>query len=83
MTHYYFHLCDGTHVLLDPEGRWLPNMEAVIALALLEARSLIGAEAIGGKIQMGQRIDVHDENGTLVHSLQFEDAVQVTRGERL
>jgi uncharacterized protein DUF6894 len=83
MKIYYFHLCDGTDVLLDPEGRWLPDMNAVIALALVEARSIIGAEALEGSIKMSQHIDVHDEKGTLVHSLQFEDAVQVTRGERL
>jgi hypothetical protein len=80
---YYFHLCDGTDVLLDPEGRSLPDMNAVIALSLVEARAIIGAEALQGKIALEQRIEVEDELGAIVHTLPFEDAVRVTRAERL
>jgi hypothetical protein len=80
MPIYYFHLCNGGDVLLDPDGQMLVDMGAVIAMALREARAIIGADALQGKIGLGQRIEVENERGAIVHRLQFEDAVQVTRG---
>jgi hypothetical protein len=82
MQIYFFHLRDGVDVVLDQEGSMLGGMDAVIARALSEARSIIGADARAGKITLDQRIDVEDEAGVIVHSLQFEDAVRVTRGAR-
>jgi hypothetical protein len=78
---YYFHLRNGADVLLDPDGQMLLDLKAVIARALWEARAIIGADAVHGKIELGPRIDVEDEHGVIVHSLQFEQAVQVTRGD--
>jgi len=72
---YFFHLMDGSDVLLDPEGRALPSIEAVAAAALFEARSIICADVRLGKIALNQRIDVEDDKGSVVHSLRFEDAV--------
>ena len=73
---YFFHLMDGSDVLLDPEGR-VPSIEAVAAAAaaLFEARSIICADVRLGKIALNQRIDVEDDKGCVVHSLKFEDAV--------
>ena len=50
MKTYYFHLRDGVDTLLDPEGRELSSIAAVIAATLHEARSIIGADALGGSI---------------------------------
>jgi hypothetical protein len=74
---YYFHLRDGTDVLLDPDGRLLPSLAAVAGAALLEARAIISAEAKGGKISLDQSIDVEDEAGEVVHTITFADAVQI------
>jgi hypothetical protein len=79
MKTYFFHLRDGVDVLLDPDGRQLTGLPAAIAAALVEARSIIGADALLGTILLEQRIDVEDELGTIVHSLEFEDAVQLVR----
>lgn len=79
MQIYYFHLRDGTDVLLDSEGLMLLDIDAAIATALREARAIIGADALEGRIELDQRIDVEDERGVIVHSLQFEEAVQVAR----
>ena len=79
MKTYFFHLRDGIDVLLDPDGRQLVDVAAAIAAALIEARSIIGADALLGTIMLEQRIDVEDELGAIVHSLAFEDAVQVIR----
>ena len=79
MKTYYFHLRNGPDALLDPEGQMLIDMTAVIAAALREARAIIGADALEGKIALDQRIEVEDALGAIVHSLQFEEAVQITR----
>ena len=75
MQNYYFHLRDGTDVLLDPDGRLLPGLAAVAAAALFEARAIISYEAKDGKISLGQSIDVENESGELVHTIAFADAV--------
>jgi hypothetical protein len=79
MATYYFHLRDGEDVLLDPDGRELPDITAVVARALAEARAIIAADAVEGAIRLDHRIDVQDHRGAIVHSLQFADAVLVTR----
>jgi hypothetical protein len=77
MATYYFHLCDGTDVLLDPDGRELDG-RSVPAAALTEARAIIAADAQGGHIRLDQRIEVLDSAGATIHRLSFEDAVSVT-----
>jgi hypothetical protein len=79
MQTYFFHLRDGVDVLLDPEGRLLPSIEAVAAAAMREARALISAEAKNGKISLISYIDVEDQQGKVIHTLSFEDAVKVER----
>ena len=76
---YYFHLRDGTDVLLDPDGQVLPSLDAVVGAALYEARAIISADAKGGSISLRHRIDVEDELGAVVHSIDFEDAVKIDR----
>lgn len=77
MPLYCFHLRDGEGVLLDPNGRELSDLDAVVACALAEARSLISHEVISGEIHLDQRIDVEDASGQVVHSLHFSDAVRI------
>jgi hypothetical protein len=77
MARYYFHLCDGTDVLLDPDGRDLEE-GSVTAAALAEARAMIAADALEGHVRLDQQIEVHDASGAIVHRLPFEDAVVVT-----
>lgn len=77
MAKYYFHLCDGTDVLLDPDGREL-DCTMVKNAALNEARALIAADVQSGRICLDQRIEVHDRDGAVIYRLPFEDAVMVT-----
>lgn len=75
MSQYYFHVRDLQGLLRDVEGRDLKDMAAVSEAALLEARSLIGHEAFGGRIDLHQSIEVEDAAGVVVHDLSFFDAV--------
>lgn len=77
MKTYFFHLRDGSDVLLDPEGRALPSLQAAIATALFEARSIIGADAATGVLRLEQRIDVEDDTGAIVHRLVLRNAVTI------
>jgi hypothetical protein len=79
MALYYFHLRDGTEVLMDPEGRELPSLAAVSVAALRDARGLIGDGALHGRIMLDQHIDVEDRNGAIVHTLDFVDAVKIVQ----
>lgn len=76
MPIYYFHLCDGVDVLLDPDGRDL-DREFVDAAALAEARAIIAADVGSGQIDFNQEIEVRDSDGKIVHRIPFEDAVTV------
>ena len=76
MSIYFFHLCNGTDVLLDPDGRELEAGQ-VASAAMSEARAIVAADARGGHIDLDQRIDVEDSLGTLIHRLQFQDAVKI------
>ena len=79
MARYFFHLCDGREVIIDPEGKDLPDPSLVGADALREARAMIAQDALAGRINLNQYIEVRDERGKLVHQLSFRDAVTISR----
>ena len=79
MPRYFLHLRDGTDEILDPEGVEMPA-EAVNGAALIAARDCIAGDVKSGRLDLHCRIDVHDENGEIVHSLPFADAVEVVGG---
>lgn len=78
MPRYYFHLRDGTDHVLDADGIDLPGPASVALRALKEARGLLGHEVqASGRLELGFRIDVEDEAGSIVHTLPFEQAVSI------
>jgi hypothetical protein len=76
MPTYFFHYRDGVDVLLDPDGRTLES-EQVVPETLVQARALIAADVLTGRVDLGDRIDVQDSLGAVVHSLAFGDAVEI------
>lgn len=77
MALYFFHLCDGHEVVIDPEGREIEDQSQIGEVALKEARAIVSQDALAGRIKLEQRIDVRDEAGKLVHQLSFHDAVTI------
>ena len=77
MALYFFHLCDGKDVLLDPDGREIDD-DWVARTAMAEARAMIAADVLDGHVHLDQEIEVRDAHGKVVHRLCFEDAVKVT-----
>ena len=78
MVRYFFHLCDGHEVIIDPEGRVIADPAQVGDYALKEARAMISQDALAGRIHLDQRIEVRNEDGRLVHQLEFRDAVSIS-----
>lgn len=77
MPLYFFHLRDGRDTLIDAEGLELGSPQAAREMALIQARDIIGHEAMKGEIDLGQRIDVVDSAGNLIVTLSFGDAVKI------
>ena len=78
MALYFFHLCDGHEVVIDPEGREIADSAEIAGYALKEARAMISQDSLGGRIMLDQYIEVRDESGKLVHQLSFRDAVTIS-----
>jgi hypothetical protein len=76
MPRYFFHLIDSTDELLDPDGL-LMDADAVPSAAMEQARDCIAGDVINGRLDLHYRIDVQTGAGEIVHSLRFEDALEV------
>ena len=76
MPRYFIHLVDGKDLTLDPDGAEL-TVEAVEQYALLNARDCIAGDVRNGVVDLHYRLEVHDEDGVVVHQLSFADAVKV------
>jgi hypothetical protein len=79
MTKFYFHLRDHTDELLDPEGVECVDAHAIATKALSAARDCIAGDAKDGSIDLRYRIDVENAANTIVHSIEFEEAVVIAR----
>jgi hypothetical protein len=76
MPRYFMHLVDSAGTLRDPDGIEVA-FETIAEKALASARDCIAGDVRDGRIDLRYRIDVHDENDRIVHSLRFADAVEV------
>jgi len=79
MSRYFFHLRDGDDQLLDPDGVELADQQAIEATALAAARDTLSHELKAGRLDLRYRIDVEDEGGRVVHSIDLADAFETIR----
>jgi len=74
---YFFHLYDDLDCA-DLEGVELPDLDAAQATASREARSLMGDLLDReGRIALHHRIDIEDEQGTVLATIPFRDVVAI------
>lgn len=78
MPRFYMHLIDGSDRLLDPDGVDVAA-EMVPSLALRQARDCMAGDVREGRLDLGYRIEVHDDSGKTVHLLPFGQAVEIVR----
>ena len=77
MPRYYFHLHNDVDVP-DDEGTDLPDLAAARAYAVKQAQQLIGETVKDqARIVLSHRIDVEDEQHSVVATVQFRDVVKV------
>jgi hypothetical protein len=79
MPLYFMHLRDPSDEVLDPDGVRMPE-EAVANAALVAARDCIAHDVRSGWLDLRYRIDVQNENGEIVHTRHFSDAVEILPG---
>jgi hypothetical protein len=78
MPKFYFHLYNDVDVS-DETGTELPDLEAARAHAVRMARFEVAEAAKrDGRITLSHRIDIGGEDGAVLASVPFSDAVQVT-----
>jgi len=79
MPRYFFHLYNDIEAA-DPDGLDLPNIAAARMVALHNVRFTV-AEAIKteGRFAGGHRIDVEDDEGKVLDTIYFRDAVTIDR----
>jgi hypothetical protein len=79
MPRFYLHVCNGTGFIEDEEGTDLPDLEAARALAVKCARDIMAADVRRGALDLSSFIEIEDGDKRLVHTLGFEQAVDLTQ----
>lgn len=78
MARYFLHLRDGSNDVLDEEGIEPEDALALRTTVMANARDVISGDIIrDGLLDLRFRIDVEDEEGELVYTLPFADAVKI------
>jgi uncharacterized protein DUF6894 len=77
VARYFFHLCDGSETLLDPDGREVADKSSLRDLAIKDARAIISHDALTGSIRLDLRIEVRDSNGEVMCEVPFRDAITI------
>ena len=77
MRRYYLQLRDSAEETLDPDGTECADLATLKSAVLYNARDVIAGDVKNGVVDLRFRIDAEDENGVLIHSLPFTEAVSV------
>ncbi|HEX8571326.1 MAG TPA: hypothetical protein VF759_01095 [Allosphingosinicella sp.] len=79
MPRYYLSVCNGNGFVEDVEGQELPDLEAARAEAIRSARSIMASDVQRGMLDLSSFIEIEDCDHQLVHTLGFEEAVDLTQ----
>ena len=77
MARYFFNVRNGQGLTPDEEGRELADVEAARAAALADARSMLSAEVMDGRLDLGGRIEIEDADHVRVLTVDFREAVSL------
>jgi hypothetical protein len=76
---YFFHVHNSIGFVEDEEGRELPDLETARAEGLKGVRSILAEDVSKGHLDLGGRLEVIDEQGRLVLTIAFADALDLSR----
>jgi hypothetical protein len=77
MPIFHLHIRTGDVLIRDVEGVTLPDLAAAHAEAVRGARSMMGAEVLGGHLHLDQSIELHDGNGRHLATVPFRDVLRI------
>jgi hypothetical protein len=77
MPRYHFDLHDGVGLVLDEEGRELPDLAAVRREAVKGIRSVVSAEVGRGSLDLTGRLVVRDGGAAEVLAMTFDEALSI------
>ena len=77
MTHYFFHVYNGTGLTQDQEGLELADLAAARQVALTGIRSLLGEDLESGLVDLNGRLDICGREGTVLLSVPFSEAIEL------
>ena len=72
------HFSDGNGFVEDHEGQELPGHGAARSVAIAAARDVMASDLREGRLDFASFIEVEDEAHTLLFTLTFGDAVEIT-----
>ena len=82
MAHYYLNLINGHGLTPDREGEDFPDLDAAVERAKQGVRSILSDEIRSvGLINLQGRIDIADQEGSVLTTLPFRDAVELRLGD--
>jgi hypothetical protein len=77
MAKYYLHIQNAHGHAEDEEGVEVASLAEAQELAVTGIRSLLSAEVMNGTMNLKGRIDIADEQGTILVTVPFKDAIKV------
>jgi hypothetical protein len=78
LPRYFFNLYDDV-IALDDEGREFPGLASATEHGLNETRVLAADSVRLGTLNLDHRIEIADERGTVLKTIQVADAVTLNR----
>jgi hypothetical protein len=77
MAIYRFHLINSHIDADDEQGQELPSLDAARKRAIAGIRGFLDGEIAKGLLDMHGRIDIEDEDGSVLSTVSFADAVSI------
>lgn len=78
MARFYFNLHECGTVTPDEEGAVFSDTGLLRERAVQEARAIMSAEVVEGRLCLGCNIEVMDEGGRIVLDVPFREALAVS-----
>jgi hypothetical protein len=78
MPIYYLHVFNEEVRAEDEEGADLPDLAAALKQAISGIRSILSEEVLKGELNLRGRVEIAGENGDVLRTVPYADAVTVT-----
>ena len=79
MPRYHLNLFDEQGPAPDDEGQDFEDLGSARDEAIRGIRSILADELLMGAITLGGRIEIADEDGRLLQTIDFSEAVEIRR----